>query len=333
MSLPGRKKAAVLCVSLGPIAAAEVFRHLPEDMIELLTVEMARTQDVEPGQVDSVLEEVIETAYAHGYIAEGGIHYAREVLDRALGPSRSREILERLAASLEQTPFDFLRRTPPDQIYSFLRHEHPQTIALVVANLPTVDVAAKVMQVIPPELQAEVAVRIARMGQISPDVVQEVAKVMRAHLDSVSHQPTASAGGVKSLAEILNSADRGTERNILEHLTTEDQTLADEVRALLFTFEDILKLDDRSIQLVLKEVDTKELALALRGASEEVMDKILANLSERGAEMLKEEIEFMPPQRRRAVEEAQGKIVAVVRRLEDAGEIVVARGGDEDQLF
>jgi len=333
-ALPGRRKAAMLCVSLGPAAAAHIFKHLSQELMEKLTVEMARTTSVDSAASESVLEEAVETAYARGYIAEGGVAYAREVLERAVGSQRASEILSRLATVIEQTPFEFLRGTPPDQVFAFLRGEHPQMIALVIANLPTTELAAKVMQLIPPAEQADVATRIALMGQTAPDVVKEVAKVMRQKLETVLQTEYAAAGGAPALAQILNSADRGTERNILEYLTEVDADLAEEVRSLLFVFEDILKLDDRSIQLVLKEVETRDVALALRGASEDVKERLLANMSQRGAEMLAEEMEYMPPQRRKVVEEAQSKVVAVVRRLEESGAIFIARDGaaDEEQV-
>ena len=263
------------------------------------------------------------------------MRYAREVLERALGTQRAHDILARLQGVIESTPFDFLRPTPADQVWAFIKNEHPQTVALVVANLPSTEQAAKVMQLIPSELQADVARRIALMAQTPPDVVKEIARVMRDKLQSVLQHEYAASGGVSALAQILNSADRATERNVLDGLAKENQALADEVRSLLFVFEDILKLDDRSIQLVLKEIDAKDLALALRGASDDVKDRILANMSTRASEMLKEEMMFMPPQRRRVVEEAQSKVVAAVRRLEDAGAITIARsgGGDgEDEL-
>jgi flagellar motor switch protein FliG len=326
-SLSGRRKAAMLCVSLGPVGAARIFQHLPQEMIEKLTVEMARTTSVDASAVETVLEEVVETAYARGYVAEGGVAYAREVLERAVGAAKASEILSRRATVIEQTPFEFLRSTPPDQVFAFLRGEHPQLIALVIANLPTTELAAKVMQLIPPTEQADVATRIALMGQTSPDIVKEVAHVMRQKLETVLQTEYAAAGGAPALAQILNSADRGTERNILEYLAEIDPELAEEVRALLFVFEDILKLDDRSIQLVLKEIDARDIALALRGASEEVKERIMANMSQRGAEMLAEEMEFMPPQRRNVVEDAHSKVVAVVRRLEESGAIFVARDG------
>jgi flagellar motor switch protein FliG len=328
--LSPRRKAAILCVSLGPEGAAKVFKHLPDDLVERLTVEMVRTQDVLPEHAEAVHREVVEQAYARGYIAEGGIRYARDVLTRAVGAERAAAILDRLETFIEQTPFEFLRSTPPDQIYAFLRGEHPQTQALVIANLPTTDLAAKVMQLIPPEEQADVALRIAVMGQTPPDVVREVARVMEAKLETVLRQEYSAAGGVGSLAEILNNSDRGTERNILEYLAEADAELAEEVRSLLFVFEDLLRLDDRTIQLILKEVDSKDLAVALRGSSEQVKDRILANMSQRAAEMLREEMEFMQPQRRRVVEEAQSKVVGVVRRLEDAGAIFISRGSSED---
>jgi flagellar motor switch protein FliG len=333
-TLSGRRKAAILLVSLGSKGAADVFKHLPNELIEQLTVEMAKMQAVEPEHASSVMQEMVDTAYARGYIAEGGLRFAREVLEQSVGAQRAGEILNRLSVIIEQTPFEFLRNTPADQIAAFLRNEHPQTVAMVVAQLPNTALAAKVMELLEPELQADVAMRIAMMGQTSPDVVKEVALVMERKLETVLQREWAAAGGVRSLAAILNAANRSTERNILEHLGNENDEVANEVRSLLFVFEDILKLDDRSIQMVLREVDSKDLGLAMRGASTEVQSKILDNMSQRGAEMLREEMEYMPPQRRRVVEEAQTKIVGVVRKLEDSGELVISRGGDaEDELI
>lgn len=327
----GRRKAAMLCVSLGATGASEIFKHLPNEMIEQLTVEMAKTPAVEPELATALMEEVVDTAYARGYIAEGGLRYAREVLERSLGAQRATEILNRLSVIIEVTPFEFLRNTPPDQIAAFLHNEHPQTVALVIAQLPSIQLASKVVELLPPELQAEVAMRIAVMSQTSPDVVKQVASVMERKLENVFQREYAAAGGVRSLAAILNASNRTTERNILEHLATEDAAIAEQVRSLLFVFEDILKLDDRAIQLVLRDIESKDLGLAMRGASDELRDKILANMSQRGAEMLREEMEYMPPQRRKVVEEAQSKIVASIRRLEDAGEIVISRGGAEEE--
>jgi flagellar motor switch protein FliG len=331
-ALSGRQKAAILCVALGSSGAANVFKHLSEEQVERLTVEMARTRSVDSAQSDKVRRELIESINARGYISSGGLSFARDVLERSVGQLRASEILGRLGEVLDATPFDFLRGTSPDQIFAFVRNEHPQAIALVLANLPTPAQASSVLQLMAPELQADVATRIALMERTAPDVVKQVAAVMQEKVEMVIQNEYTAAGGVESLADILNSSDRGTERNILDHLTREDAPLAEKVRALLFVFEDILKLDDRSIQLILKEVDSKDLAVALRGASEDVIAKILANMSQRGSEMLREEMEYLPPQRRRAVEEAQSKIVAVVRRLEDAGTIVIARGDNEDEM-
>jgi len=330
-ALTGRRKAAILLVTLGTHSAAEVFKHLEQDTIEKLTVEMSRTQDIDPHEAEEVQREALETAYARGYVTVGGIAYAREVLEKAYGERRASEILTRLATMIEMTPFEFLRGTPPDQILAFLRGEHPQTVALVLANLPTAGNAAKVMQLMSAEEQADVAVRIAVMNKTSPEIVKDVANVVREKLQMVFQAEYAAAGGVQALADILNFSDRATERNILDRLGRADEELAHEVRSLLFTFEDIFGLDDRAIQLVLKEVDSKDLALALRGASEDVTGRILSNMSARGSEMLREEMEFMPPQRLRAIEAAQSKVVAAVRRLEDAGEIFIARGSGTEQ--
>lgn len=329
--LPGKLKSAVLLVSLGPEKAAEVFRHLREEEIEELSLEMAKLREIPQETVDAVYREIIENAAAYNYFAEGGVEYAKEVLERSLGKDRAEEIIGRLSAVIEMRPFEFLRRTPPEQIHAFLRHEAPQTQALVIANLHTT-LAAQVLSLLDEEEQADVALRIARMSETSPEVIREVEHVIRQKLSNVLSQEYAAAGGVKSLAEILNHSDRPTERNVLENLAQRNQELADEIRSLLFVFEDIVKLDDRAIQQVLKGIDTKDLALALRGVPDEVRDKVLKNLSQRGAEMLLEEMEYMPPQRRAVVEEAQGRIVAEIRRLEEAGEIVIGRGGEDDEL-
>ncbi len=330
--LEGRKKSAVLLVSLGPEKAAEIFRHLRDDEIEELSLEMAKLREVPADAVDTVYAEVMENAAAYSYFAEGGVAYAKDVLERSMGSERAQEIISRLSAVIEMRPFEFLRRTPPEQIHAFLRNEAPQTMALVIANLHTT-LAAQVLSQLDESEQAEVALRIARMSETSPEVIKEVEQVIRQKLSNVLSQEYAAAGGVKSLAEILNNADRPTERNVLENLAQRNQELADEIRALLFVFEDIVKLDDRAVQQVLKEIDTKDLALALRGVADDVREKVLSNMSQRGAEMLSEEMEYMPPQRRAVVEEAQGRIVAEIRRLEESGALVISRGsadGDDE---
>jgi flagellar motor switch protein FliG len=327
----GRKKAAVLLVALGPDRASEIFKHLHYEEIESLSLEMAKMQHLEPTMTTKIMEELAATVQAYDSIAAGGVEYAREVLEKAIGSDRAAEIIGRLSSVIEMRPFEFLRRTAPDQIVSFMRNEAPQTIALVVANLHTT-LAAQVLANLPEEEQAEIALRIAKMGETSPEVVKQVEDVMRAKLATIVQNEYTTTGGVKSLAEILNHTDRPTERNVLDSLTETDEELAAEVRRLLFVFEDVVKLDDRSIQLVLREADQKDLALALRGVSDEVKTRVLNNMSERGAQMLLEEMEYQPPQRKRVVEEAQGRIVAIVRRLEEAGAVVLSRS-DADVMF
>jgi flagellar motor switch protein FliG len=331
LKVNGRKKAAVLLVALGPDRASEVFKHLHFEEIESLSLEMAKMQHVEPAMTTKIMEELAATVTAFDSIAAGGVEYAREVLEKAIGSERAAEIIGRLSSVIEMRPFEFLRRTAPEQIVAFLRNEAPQTIALVVANLHTT-LAAQVLANLPEEEQAEIALRIARMGETSPEVVKQVEDVMRGKLATIVQNEYTTTGGVKSLAEILNHTDRPTERNVLDSLTETDEELAAEVRRLLFVFEDIVKLDDRSIQLVLREADQKDLALALRGVSDEVKTRVLNNMSERGAQMLLEEMEYQPPQRKRVVEEAQGRIVAIVRRLEEAGAVVLSRS-DADVMF
>jgi flagellar motor switch protein FliG len=333
-SLKGIEKAAVLLVAIGEQRASEIFRHLGDTEVEALSLEIAKSRKVPTNVSRDVIGEAVETVLAEEYIAEGGVDYARNILERSLGSTRAEELIGRLSATIERRPFEFLRRTPPEQIHVFLRNEAPQTIGLVIANLHTT-LAAQVLALLEPEEQADVARRVAKMAETRPEVVSHVENVMRQKLSNVIAQEYAAAGGVKSLADILNHSDRTTERNVLDELAKTEAELAEEVRLLLFTFEDMVKLDDRSIQMVLKEVDQKDLAVALRGVSDEVRNRIFSNMSERGGELLKEEIEFQPPQRKRIIEEAQGRIVGVVRRLEEAGAVVLSRGGaaGDDELL
>ncbi|HEY2602597.1 MAG TPA: flagellar motor switch protein FliG [Thermoleophilaceae bacterium] len=328
--LSGRKKAAVLLVSLGAQRAAQVFKHLRETEIEQLSLEMSQMDQIQPDAVDAVYEEASQHLVAAEAISQGGIDFAREVLEGSVGEERASDIIGRLSAIIEVRPFEFLRRTPPEQIQAFLAGESTHTLALVLANMHT-SIGAQVLAQLPAETQAEVAMKIAEMSETNPDVIKDVEAVMRNKLALVKSEDYAASGGVKGLADILNSADRATERNVIETLGQKDAQLAEEIRMLLFVFEDIVKLDDRGVQLVLKDVDQKDLALALRGVSDEVKQKVLTNMSQRGSEMLIEEMEYQPPQRRSVIEEAQGRIVATIRRLEDAGAIVIARGGGEEE--
>jgi len=327
----GRRKAAVLLVSLGTDASAEVFRHLRQDEIDELTLEIASLGQVDAESKEEVLEEFYETAIAQNYISEGGIDYARVILERALGGEKANEVLARLSSAIQVSPFEFLRRTDAAQILNVISSEHPQTIALIIAYMPP-DTAAQVLSALSPELQAEVAMRVAIMDRTAPEVIREVERVLERKLSTVLTQDFTSAGGIKALVDVLNQVDRSTERVILESLDEQNPELADEVRKLMFVFEDILLLDDRSIQQVLREVENKELGLALKGTTDEVKDKIFKNMSERAAAIIREDLQFMGPVRLKQVEEAQQRIVTIIRKLEDAGQIVIARSG-EDELI
>lgn len=322
----GARKAAVLMAALGSERAASVLQRMGEEEIESLSMEMARLSHIGAEATDSILGELAASA-GEGASVSGGLDYAREVIERALGPERAAELLGRLSGAADSRPFEFLRRVPPERVAALVRHESSQTIALVLASLHTSQ-AAGVLARLPERQQPEIALRIARMGEIGPHVIHQVEDVLRHKLGAAAEHEYASAGGAKALADILNHADRSLERNVLENLATADQGLAEEVRGMLFVFEDIVKLDERAIQQVLREVDQKDLVLALRGADESVKEVLLANMSERGAAMLKEEMEIQQPQRKRDVDEAQSRVVMVVRKLEEAGTIVIT--GDED---
>ncbi|HZO87559.1 MAG TPA: flagellar motor switch protein FliG [Chthonomonadaceae bacterium] len=331
LHLSNREKAAILLVALGPEATARIFKHLREEDIESLTLDVARLGKITPEARRQVVSEFHEMCLAQEVISEGGLEQARKALEVAFGQDKASDIVNRVIQALQVLPFDFIKKTDPSQLLSFLQDEHPQTIALILAHLHP-NQAATVLSGLPQELRAEVAHRIAIMDRTPPEVIREIERVLERKLsNAVVMQGFTAAGGVKSLVEVLNFVDRTTEKTILESLTETNPELADEVKKLMFVFEDIILLDDASIQKVLREVDTKELALALKGVGEEVQNRIFKNMSERAATMLKEDMEFMGPVRLRNVEEAQQRIVGVIRRLEEAGEIVVARG-DADEI-
>ena len=327
--ITGVQKAAILLIALGPERSAQVFKHLKDDEIEQLTLEIANTKSVPSDLKDAVLDEFYEVCLAQQYISEGGIAYAKELLDKALGEDRAKDVIGRLTASLQVRPFEFVRKADPSQLLNFIQDEHPQTIALILSYLPPAQASA-VISSLPPEKQADVARRIAQMDRTSPDVIKQVEKVLEKKLASLVNQDYTIVGGVDAIVEILNSVDRGTERHIMETLEVEEPELADEIRKKMFVFEDILSLDDRAIQRVLRDVDNSDLALALKGATEEVQNVILNNLSKRLAVMIKEDMEYMGPVRMKDVEEAQQKIVNIIRKLEDSAEIVIARGGGDE---
>ncbi|MCI8992341.1 MAG: flagellar motor switch protein FliG [Eubacterium sp.] len=328
-SLKGLQKAAILLITLGPEKSATIFKHLKEEEIEELTLEIANTRSVSPAQKEQVLDEFYQVCLAQQYIAEGGIAYARELLEKALGNDKAQDVIKKLTASLQVRPFEFIRKTDPGQVLSFIQDEHPQTIAMILSYL-TATQAALIIGSLPPEKQADVAKRIALMDRTSPDVIKEVERVLERKLSSLLNQDYTIIGGVDAIVDILNSVDRGTEKHIMESLEIEAPELADEIRKKMFVFEDILLLDDRAIQRVLREVENNDLAVALKGANEEVQNVIFKNLSKRLAAMIQEDMEFMGPIRMKDVEEAQQKIVAVIRRLEDAAEIVISRGGGDE---
>jgi flagellar motor switch protein FliG len=328
-TLAGRKKAAILLVSLGKEKAAQIYKHLKEDEIEQLTLEIANLTKVESDVKNQVLEEFYQICLAQNYIAQGGIGYAKEILERAMGSQKALEIIDKLTSSLQVRPFDFIRKADPGQLLNFIQNEHPQTIALVLAYLRP-EQAATIVAALPQEKQADVASRIAVMDRTSPDVIKEVEIVLEKKLSSMLTVDFTSAGGVQSLVDILLSVDRGTEKYIMENLELRDSELAEEVRNRMFVFEDIVSLDNRSIQRFLREVDNSDLALALKGSSEGVSNVIFANMSKRLQEMIKEDMEFMGPVRLRDVEDAQQSIVNIIRRLEDAGEIIISRGGGDE---
>ncbi|MDF2473325.1 MAG: fliG [Lachnospiraceae bacterium] len=327
--MTGIQKAAVLLIALGPEKSSNIFKHLKEDEIEMLTLEIANTRSVSPSMKEQILNEFYEICLAQQYIAEGGIAYAKELLEKALGQDKARDVIGKLTASLQVRPFEFVRKTDASQMLNFIQDEHPQTIALILSYLSS-NQASAIISALPPDKQADVAKRIAQMDRTSPDVIKEVERVLERKLASLVNQDYTIVGGVDSIVAILNTVDRGTEKHIMETLEIEEPELADEIRRKMFVFEDILSLDDKSIQRVLREIDNNELAVALKGSTEEVQTVIFNNLSKRLVVMIKEDMEFMGPVRLKDVEEAQQKIVNIIRKLEDSAEIIISRGGGDE---
>ncbi len=328
LRVSGKRKAAVLMAALGSERAANVMQRLREEEIESLSVEMARLDRVGSETTASVFSEMAAASGA-ATGASGGVDFAREVIERALGPERAVELLGRIAGPVERRPFEFLARVPAERLAALIRGESPQLVALVLANLPAAQ-AAGALEKLPEQMQADVALRVARMGETTAEVIEQLEGAIRARLGQGGEREYAVAGGAKTLAGILGHADRALERTVLESLQSSDGALAEEVRGMLFVFEDLAKLEERAVQQVLREVDQKDLVLALRGAPEEVKDVVMSNMSERGAAMLKEEMEISQPQRKREIDAAQSRIVAVVRRLEEAGTIVIGAEEEED---
>ncbi|UCC28931.1 MAG: flagellar motor switch protein FliG [Phycisphaerales bacterium] len=331
-SLRGITKAAILLVSLDKDSSAGVLRELDDELVEEITREIAKLDLVDPERRGRVIDEFYNLALARQYLKQGGIPYAKELLEKALPPNQAYNMLKAIEREVYKKPFTFLVKTDSDNLMTFIQDEHPQTIALILSHLPA-DKASEILAGLPPNKQLEVVTRIANMENTNPEVIKEVEKGLEMRLSGIMTQTFQKAGGVESVAEMLNLADRSTEKGILEALEGQDPDLVDQIRRLMFVFEDILLVNDKGIQLVLKEIENEELALALRTASEELREKIFRNMSERAAQLIKEDMEYMGPVRVSDVEAAQQKIVEVVRRLEDAGELIISGRGAEKEMI
>jgi len=324
------QKAAVALVAFGPEVSAHVLKGLPDDDIERLTVEIANMRDVPAEIEEKVIEECYQVFMARQYVSQGGIDFAQQILEKAVGHNKAREIMKRLESVIKSSGFSLLKDIDPKQLTSFLQNEHPQTISLILTQLAPQH-AASVLAELTPELQSEVSLRIATMEKIAPEILREIEQTLQGHFEQSIGGGVTASGGAKAVAEILNLIEASAEKNILQSLEAEDPDLAAEVKNMMFVFEDITLLDDRSIQRLLKEVETKDLAIALKATSDEVKGKIFSNVSERVAVMIKEEMEFMGPTRLSDVEAAQGRIVEAVRHLEEEGQIIISgRGGKEE---
>ena len=327
--MKGKQKAALLLISLGPEVAAAVYKNLTEEEVERLTLEISSVKKVDSIVKDEIIEEFHNIAIAQDYISQGGIGYAKTVLEKALGKEQAQAIINRLTSSLQVRPFDFARRADPAQLLNFIQNEHPQTIALVLSYLEP-EQAGIILSSLPQEVQADIARRIATMDSTSPEVISEVESVLERKLSSTVTQDFTETGGVDAVVEVLNGVDRSTEKTILDALEIQDPELAEEIRKRMFVFEDIVTLDGRSIQRIIRDCENEDLILSLKVSSEDVQKVLYDNMSQRMAESFKEEIEIMGPVRLRDVEEAQSRIVAIIRRLEESGEIIIARGGGDD---
>lgn len=330
-SLSGLRKTAILLLSMDADTSSKVLQHLPRDTVEDITREIASLDMVEPEVANQVIQEFYNTALARRYVEQGGVVYASRLLKKSMSPEEASRIIQQIEHQVFQQPFSFLQKTDTSNLLAFIQDEHPQTIALVLAHLPSTK-ASEILMRLPGAKQVEVVTRVSRMLQTNPEVIKEVERGLENRLSGVMSQTLQQVGGVEAVAEMLNLTDRGTEKKILEALETEEPELVEQIRRLMFVFEDILLVNDRGIQSVLKEIDNSDLILALRTATDELKKKIFSNMSERAVQMISEEMEYMGPVRVRDVEQAQQKIVDVVRRLEDSGEIVIAGRGGEGEL-
>ena len=332
-SMTNTQKVAALLIVLGPNTASEILKNLSDDnIIEQITLDIAALNKVPPEALDDVLEEFYSLFQASSYLSLGGMNYAQTLLEKVYGADKSQNVLNKLLSSMHTDPFEFFSDADPAQLATSFQNENPQLIALILAYLKP-EKAAQVMNNLPPKIQSAVSLKIAEMDRTNPEILSEVEKIVEQKFSSVVTQDFSKAGGVESLASILNRAERSTEKSIIETLEMQNPDLAEEIRSLMFVFEDIVLLDDRSIQRVLREIDSRELALALKGANDDVKEKIFRNMSERAGDMLKDDMEYMGPVRSKEVQEAQSKIVAVLRALEASGEIVIMRAGGDDEYI
>jgi len=326
--ISNRRKAAIMLTLLGPESSAKVLNLLSEEEIELLSLEVARLEKVTPDVRDAIITEFHQMAQAQDFISEGGVDQAKKMLESAFGSERADLMIRKILNAMQVVPFEFLKKADPTQVLTFIQDEHPQTIALILSYMP-MNQSATLLTKLPTELRADVAERIATMEQTPPDVVRRVEQVLEKKVSSVLSTEMTKAGGPTMLVDLLNRVDRSTERLILESLAESNPEMADQIKNMMFVFEDIINLDDKAIQSIMKEVDVKDLATALKGVPQEVQDKVYKNMSERAMNMLKEDMEFMGPVKVRVVEESQQKIVAIIRRLEESGEIQVGRSEDD----
>jgi flagellar motor switch protein FliG len=330
--LKGLRKVSAFLILLGPEVSAEILKRFNQTDVERITAEIVRLGTVTAEQRDMIIKEFEVTMNAASNIAYGGVEFARDLLEKSLGPKAAEALINRFARSGGKAPFEFMKKTDPTQLVNFIQGEHPQTIALVLAYLDPQQ-ASTVLAALPAERKVDVLRRIANMDKTAPEIIKEVEDVLQRKLSALSNESLTLSGGVKTVAEILNMTDRQTEKNILRTLDEEDPDLSNEIKKLMFVFDDIVLIDDRGIQQILKGVDNKELSMALKTASEEVKQKIFKNMSKRAAEAIAEEMEFMGPVRVKQVEEAQQRIVAVIRKLEEAGEIIIGGRGAGDEII
>jgi len=331
VALAGRTKAAILLIFLGPETSGAIFQSLNDSEIEGLTIEIARQRKISTEAKESVLFEFEQLMMAREFYSEGGLDFAKGLLEKTVGPEKALEILSRMGTSLQVKPFEAARTADPSQLATLIQNEHPQTISLILAYLQP-EKAAIILQSLTPDTQTEIAKRLALMDRTSPEVTREVENYLEKRLSSVLGQDLASAGGIETLVNVLNQVDRGTEKTIIETMEVQEPSLAEEVKKRLFVFEDVVLIDDRGIQRMMKEIDPKDLSISLKGVTDEVREKFFKNMSKRAAEMLKEEMAYMGPVRIRDVDQAQQRIVAVVKALEGKGEIIIARPGEEELI-